>query len=46
MEIINLLIKPRTRRNSLRACGMFEDITGSDNAGLNSPTAKEGLNVN
>ena len=43
MEIINFLIKPRTQRNSLRAYVGLVNATGSDNAGLNSPSAKEGL---
>jgi hypothetical protein len=46
MEIICFLIKPRTQRNSLWDYVMVEDSTGSDNAGLNSPAAKGGLNEN
>jgi len=42
----DLLIKPGTQGNSLRAFGFVVDTTGSDNPGLNSPTAKDGLNVN
>jgi hypothetical protein len=46
MEIINFLIKPRTQRNSHRVYVIVVDTTGSDNAGLNSPAAKEVLNEN
>jgi len=42
----DLLIKPRTQGNSLRAFGFVVDTTGSDNPGLNSPAAQDGLNVN